>query len=563
MLKKYDNAGNSFTPVCILVAVTLACFIPFVSKAVHIDDYLFLSAARQIQAHPFDFYGFNVNWYYGEEPMSLVTKNPPLLSYYLAFVASWAGWSEITLHVAMLFPTLAAVLGSYLLAKKLGANPLTATFAGIFTPVFLISGTSLMCDTMMVSWWVWAVYFWLRGMENDNVIDLLSAAFMIAACSLTKYYGASLIPLLLVYSLVKKRRLGNWLLFMIIPVIILACYQWLTYKMYGVGLLLDAGTYAAKARNITGQGVAGDLLTGLSFTGGCLITALFLAPLLWGKKWLAGGAAVLVLIVCGLAGMDKFGVLPLQTRSGVNWLAVLQLSLFIVSGLSLISLTVADLWKNRDADSCLLFCWILGTFVFACLMNWTVSGRNILPMVPAAGIILARRLGAEGMDRPGRSSWLAAALGLSLLIGLMAAWADYRLADTARDAAARIGRAYAQIPGKLWFQGHWGFQYYMERVGGKPVDFNRSILSRGDIVVTPRQNTNVRPLPEDLVVHLNTVSLSPGGPLSVFFSRGAGFYTSVCGPLPFALGKAQNMEYLVDIYASQSQLPLGSYGSIK
>jgi hypothetical protein len=563
MLNKYDNAGNSFIPVCILVAVTLACFIPFVNKAVHIDDYLFLSVARQIQAHPFDFYGFNVNWYYGEEPMSLVTKNPPLLCYYLAFVASLAGWSEITLHVAMLFPTLAGVLGIYFLAKKLGANPLTATFAGMFTPVFLISGTSLMCDTMMVSWWVWAVYFWLRGMENDNVIDLLAAAFMIAACSLTKYYGASLIPLLIVYSLVKKRRLGNWLLFMIIPVIILACYQWLTYKMYGVGLLLDAGTYAAKARNLTGQGITGDLLTGLSFTGGCLITALFLAPLLWNKRWLAGGAAVLAVIACTLAGMDKFGVLPLHTRGGVNWLAILQLSLFIVSGLSLIAVTVADLRKNRDADSCLLFCWILGTFVFASLLNWSVSGRNILPMVPAAGIVLARRLRAEEIDRPVRSSWLAAALGLSLLIGLMATWADYRLAGTARDAAARIGRAYAQTPGKLWFQGHWGFQYYMERVGGKPVDFKRSILTRGDIVVTPLQNANMLFLPDDLVVHLNTVAISPGGPLSVLFGQGAGFYSSVFGPLPFALGKAQNMEYLVDIYASQSQEPLGSYRPVK
>ena len=201
-------------------------------------------------------------------------------------------WSEIALHAAMLFPTLAAVLGSYFLAKELGVPPLTAVFAGIFTPVFLISGTSLMCDTMMVSWWVWAVYFWVRGMENDRAGDLLAAAFMIAACSLTKYYGASLIPLLIVYSLVKKRRPGNWLLFMTIPVIILACYQWLTYKMYGVGLLLDAGTYAAKARNLTGHGVAGDLLTGLSFTGGCLITALILAPLLWKKQWLAGGLAV-------------------------------------------------------------------------------------------------------------------------------------------------------------------------------------------------------------------------------------------------------------------------------
>ncbi|HEX9286350.1 MAG TPA: hypothetical protein VF999_03675, partial [Thermoanaerobaculia bacterium] len=48
----------------LLLAVLTALFLlPFVGKAFHVDDTLFLKAARQIREHPFDFYGFSVNWY--------------------------------------------------------------------------------------------------------------------------------------------------------------------------------------------------------------------------------------------------------------------------------------------------------------------------------------------------------------------------------------------------------------------------------------------------------------------------------------------------------------------
>ena len=62
------------------VWLTVACagsLLPFIDKAFHIDDPLFLWTARQIQNRPLDFYRFNVNWYWSEMPMASVTKNPP------------------------------------------------------------------------------------------------------------------------------------------------------------------------------------------------------------------------------------------------------------------------------------------------------------------------------------------------------------------------------------------------------------------------------------------------------------------------------------------------------
>ena len=140
----------------LLLVICILCLAPFADKAFHIDDPLFIWVAKHIQTNPFDFYGFTVNWYGFEMPMSEVTKNPPLASYYIALVAFLFGWSEIALHLAFLIPASAVVIGTFFLAKELCDRPFLAALVGMVTPVFLLSSTTVMCDTLMLSLWVWA-----------------------------------------------------------------------------------------------------------------------------------------------------------------------------------------------------------------------------------------------------------------------------------------------------------------------------------------------------------------------------------------------------------------------
>src|SRR5262249_38257402 len=46
----------------------------------------------------------------------------------------------------------------------------------------------------------------------------------------------------------------------------------------------------------------------------------------------------------------------------------------------------------RDAHSLLLFLWVMGTWLFLAYGNWVVNARTILPAVPAAAILLMRRI---------------------------------------------------------------------------------------------------------------------------------------------------------------------------
>src|SRR5262245_59642932 len=135
----------------ILSLALFLCLAPFLGKAVHLDDPLFLWSARQIQEHPLDPYGFQVNWDSVDTPADYVIQNPPLASYYLAGVSALLGWNEYVLHLAFLMPALAAAWGLYFLARRFCRHPLEAALMGTLTPVFLVSATTLMCDVTMLA----------------------------------------------------------------------------------------------------------------------------------------------------------------------------------------------------------------------------------------------------------------------------------------------------------------------------------------------------------------------------------------------------------------------------
>src|SRR5438105_3310632 len=83
-----------------LGAATLACLLPWAGKPFHIDDPLFVWAARHIAAHPLDPYGFDVLWDDTHVHMADLTQNPPGACYWLALIGSLFGWGEVQLHMA-------------------------------------------------------------------------------------------------------------------------------------------------------------------------------------------------------------------------------------------------------------------------------------------------------------------------------------------------------------------------------------------------------------------------------------------------------------------------------
>src|SRR5262245_14430101 len=111
------SSARAERDVVLIVLLTLAVLLPFINKAFHIDDPLFIWTARQIAGSPSDPFGFTVNWFGTEAPMAEVMRNPPLGSYYLALAGALTGWSEASLHAWFLLPAIFCGVGIYALAR--------------------------------------------------------------------------------------------------------------------------------------------------------------------------------------------------------------------------------------------------------------------------------------------------------------------------------------------------------------------------------------------------------------------------------------------------------------
>ncbi len=512
------------------------------------DDPLFIWTARHIQSNPLDFYGFKINWYGFQETASKFIENPPLAAYYIAFVAKLAGWSEAALHMAFFAFAVAAAIGTYYLAKELCQRPLTAALTGVLTPVFIISATTVMCDMMMTAFWVWAVFLWIMGLRKRSVLNIILASLCVAASSLSKYVGMSLIPLLLLYSLAKRQ--GRWAWFLLIPSAMLAGYDLITRFLYGRGLLLNAASYAI---SYPGKGFL-NFITGLVFVGGGLISAFFYSFFIWRKRTLIAGALAVAALLALFPVRDFLGLFPAalaryRDDSAFHWLFIGQFYLFALGGAGALAAACSDLWNSRDAEALLLFLWIIGIFVFLCLLNWTINARTVLLIFPALGMLLMRAAGRAGLHgRPAGRFLVIIPLIPSLIIALAAARADYDWAGSQRAAAFSISSNYQGRGKNLWFLGHWGFQYYMEELGGKPADRTRTVVQPGDTFVIPENNCYVLP-PFLFAGYAITreMRVGPGGWAATMNPlAGAGFYgDKVSGPLPYMIAPVPAERYFI------------------
>jgi len=529
----------------LLSAATLLFLLPFIGKAYHIDDPMYIWVAKHIHLSPLDPYGFTVNWYGLEEPLWSVMKNPPLVSYYLAVAALVLGWSEIAMHLALMIPAVAVILGVYYVARRLCRQPVHAAVACLCTPVFIVSGTTVMSDILMLAFWTWSVGLWLRGLDDSRPGLLASSSLLMALAALTKYYGMALIPLLLVYSLVRKRSLGRWAFYFLIPIAMLAAYQEYTRLLYGSGLLTEAARFP-------GMSVSEHytdfirMLTGLAFLGGCTAAALFYAPFVWPRKTLLIGGLLLLVTAVIFSASGAIGDFPLRDSDGIRFSVAFQFSLFLIAGIGILALAATDVREHRDAASVLILLWIGGTVVFASLVNWTVNGRAILPMVPAVAVLIMRRIESRAKQpSPARlhPSWaLIPAAALALLVG----YADFTSADSGRAAVAEIEKRHGRQMSSVWFQGHWGFQYYMELLGARPVDPKRTRHATGDLVVIPGNTTHTIPInPRFFVLQAEFEVRTLRYLATMNDVPGAGFYSNVKGPLPYAFGLVRPERYQI------------------
>jgi hypothetical protein len=179
-------------------------------------------------------------------------------------------------------------------------------------------------------------------------------------------------------------------------------------------------------------------------------------------------------------------------------------------------------------------------------------------MAPALGILLLRRLESPSAPGLGAGAWpRRLAWAATALLALLVTYADHRWANGVRDAAAELCRDYVGEGRITYFAGHWGFQYYMERGGARPIDLRRDTVERGQLVIIPTNNADM-PLPPGRAARLVEERLVFARWIAtVAPAMAANFYVSKDVLMPFGFGRGAVDGYQV----WEARSPLRYFGS--
>jgi hypothetical protein len=510
-------------------ALIAACaLLPFLGKTFTIDDTLFLREAEHALVDPLHPAAFSLVWFASPERLSVTLSNGPVMAYLLAPVVA-AGASESLAHLESLLFFALGIWGTAACARRLGCGPRGSALAGLLlacTPVALAMATTSMPDIPAMTFGVWGVEQYWAWIAERRTRQAVLAALLFALAMLSRLHAAGLLLIALVGGLRGVEPRAS------------ACLRWIVARRSWLplvaGLALAAlvlvatrdpqsqhvGIVAAARRFLYPLGLARN---GMAF-GIHWVTCL---P--FGLAWIACArrrAWVILAFAFAVVGM------ALRTKLG-HHAGAPALVLLAALGFATTTSVLVEAWLERDFAALVLGLWLFVALPVVLYLH--LPAKYLLLSAPAAAILVAR---ASARLSRLRVAWVAASAVAGLLLGVLINRADLRFGASAkRMALSTVGPAVAAGK-RVWFAGHWGFQWYMEQAGARCLSTEtRSQMAPGDLLVVDRlqyrslQIEPARPLGRLLAVESET---DPGGRI---MQEGAGFYDNSNGLLPWVWGR--------------------------
>jgi hypothetical protein len=142
-------------------------------------------------------------------------------------------------------------------------------------------------------------------------------------------------------------------------------------------------------------------------------------------------------------------------------------------------------WLRRYPATWFLVGWLGIELAAYFVLTPFPAGRRVIAVCIVLGLIACRLVSRVCRVRPGRTPgrWVVGyAAGLGLGLFALDAWDALPERQLAYRADEAIGD---RRGGRVWTQGHWGWQYYTDRLGMTLIDPGRSLLRAGDWLVVP------------------------------------------------------------------------------
>ena len=467
-----------------LVVLLLLLQLPFLPVAFRVDEPNILALARQIDRDPRNPYGFEINWIGTTRPAWEVLANPPVYPAWLALWARLFGWSEISLHASNIPFAVLALVSFMVLARRVGVPPILAGFILLGSPAFLLATHVVMPDLAMLSCFLVAISGSMSFLAHGRrgwLAFVFVAAFL---APLMKYNGILLAPILLILWLFSGRH-RELLLIAAAPAISFALWMVLSWQIYGTPHFLALGGLEGSPRSYVVSGV-------LSVLGlGVIPLALAFTRIQASSAITGWHGSLAVFILTALLGVFAFGY-PLRPAFLFGLSVTISIHFLV-----LVTLQIGPALRRQDGITVLLIFWILLVLIFQFKLIFT-SVRYLLPLLPAVVLLVLRVPPSESRD----SKRFRALAVVSVVLSLSVAIGDAAIANVYRRFVRENEVRLRARSGRLYFAGHWGFQFYAESIGATQIEsWPEPRYQEGDKVVVARN-----PFPSILVPNDRRVS---------------------------------------------------------
>jgi hypothetical protein len=430
---------------------------------------------------------------------------PPVVPYWLA-----AGIRLFGEHPALLklwlFPflwlfawALADLLRRFARGTERAALPLLVLSPAVLPMV------NLMLDIPAVALGLAALALFVRAAERGSWW-LALAAGAVAGLAMQTKYTALLVPVVIGWYGLTHRRIGPAVVAGVAAVVLFAGWEFFLYQTYHHShFLFHLSSQEPAAVEGTSRlavlvhekavllpplvGHLGCLAVGIGLFAGRAVGLPRNVLLAATGLWVVGVALVALLphhatvLVHGKEpGHDKL------TLAAVVWRTAGTAALLTTAagaGLLLVRVRRGN-WVRWSADSWFVVGWVLIELAGYFALTPFPAARRVVGLTMALGVLAARVVSRVTRSHPERQppAWVMPfGVGVGVFVAALDTYDALPEKVFAEQSAAvvRAGSPHARV----WFAGHWGFQYYCERAGMLPVVRGESELKAGDYLVLP------------------------------------------------------------------------------
>lgn len=459
-----------------------------ISKAAHMDDAVYLEIARWINTSPLHPLSGQVNWVNTAEPIYRVSASPLLFIYGLAAVVKCFGESLVALHCLMAVFTGLCIWSFYNIASLLEIQHKVALTAMLVCGPAFIPSQNLMLDIPLMAWSLlcfWSLFAASKATSSRKAGLFVLAGLCAGAGALTKYPGLVLIPLLAFYLIMTRQFRYSWAV--LIPVAMIGV--WCAFNVFDFGATHLFLTNSGDA-HFSGLPIPRlpqrfqDELIGLGATSPFSLLALVYLMQSRQRLWLLAPFSTSLLVFVNTFVFRGEDLVPAFLRV-----------LFLFSVLTLSLALGHALWRpnseenagspNIDSPSqramlrLVLLAWIITSTCFVLLFVPFMAVRHTLTIVPPILLLLGIFVLPHLSNRV--ISWATVAC---VSMGFWMGASDWQTANTSRVQAAQI-RALLPSSARVYFVGHWGWQWYAAHNGMQQYDLKTTQLSTGDYLIAP------------------------------------------------------------------------------